>query len=520
MNQNINNNVIRKAINNGDFDRIKLYKIICSLIKDFFKKADLNYTFSVFIAECGFQDLLTEEELSKTLNISYSNLDNLGEENFLAYITKQLLSSKDKSSISTQASESDFVGFADTSEFSKFRGLSTAKTIEAKFKEVDDKYMKMTLLESGKNNLNSTCNANMNFNYSNVFESLMPAKAIEEKMLKYQREVEARHRSELDREILRIKEIENSSIRIEENKKYLKKLEEIRNEYEEEYSQRYENMRKREADFNIKIANKEKELEINQYETRQKYLNQIEALKLKQEELKIKYENDLNMFNIKQEKLSIKEKEIDNLRENASRKVQEEIENFKVDFLKSFEAEKAELHKNRLKAQEIEYKGNLRNDQYEKLERSNKELNEEIKIFKNDIRKLEEANKEYKSEIQALRDELKILASNEKRNFDQANIRTAESESLRTENKLLRENIQSLKQMHEDRRNDQGAIIEDFKVQMKDNTMQFSRLKENLETENINLRREVSDLKEKLKSNEKSSKNKGKNSRSNLLIPN
>lgn len=451
--------------------------------------------------------MLTEEEISKTLNISYSNLDNVGEENFLAFITKQLLSAKDKSSISTQASESDFNGFGETAEFSKFKGLSTSKAIEAKFKEVDEKYFKLTMLENGKN-FSSSSNANMNFNYSNIFENLMPAKAIEEKMIKYQREAEARYKIDLDREILRMKEIEISNIRIEENKKYLKKLEEIRSEYEEEYSQRYENLRKREADFSLKIANKEKELELSQYETRQKYLNQIESLKLKQEELKIKYENDLNALSIKEEKMSIKEKDLENLRENANRKVHEEIENFKIEFLKDFEAEKAELHKQRLKAQEIEYKSNLRNEQFENLVKENKELIEDAKKMKNEIKKLEEINKELKSEIQALREELKILAANEKRNYDHANIRTAESESLRTENKILRENIQSLKQMNEDRKNDQAIIIEDLKVQIKENTKQFNKIKEDLENENVSLRREVSDLKEKLKTSEKMLKNK------------
>jgi hypothetical protein len=510
LNQNINNNLIRKAINNGDFERIKLYKIVCSLIKDFFKKADLNYTFSVFIAECGFQDLLTEEEISKTLNISYTNLENIGEENFLAFIAKQLLCAKDKSSISTQASESDFNGFPETAELSKFKGLSSAKTIEAKFKEVDEKYFKMSLLENGKNSNNNSY-ANMNFNYSNMFENLMPAKAIEEKMIKYQREIDAQYKCELDREILRMKEIENSNIRIEENKKYLKKLEEIRNEYEEEYNQKYENLKKREADFNFKIANKEKELEVSQYETRQKYLNQIESLKLKQEEIKIKYENDLNMLSIKQEKLSIKEKDLDYLRENANRKVQEEIENFKNEFSKTFEADKAELHKQKLKAQETEYKSNLRNEQFEKLKKDNKEFIEDFKILKNEIKKSEELIKDYKNEIQALREELKILSSNEKRNYDQANIKTAESESLRTENKILKENIQSLKQMNEERKSDQGIITEDLKIQIKENTKQFNKIKEDLETENINLRREISELKEKLRSSEKMIKNKEKN---------
>jgi len=504
----MNNNRIRKSINTGDYERVKLYKIICSLIKDFFKKIDLNYTYSVFIAECGFSDLLTEEELSKILFISYSNLENTNEENFLAHITKQILSAKDKSSISTQASESDFSGFSEISENSKFKGLSSSKAIDAKFKEVDEKYFRLILLENGKSLTNT--NNNMNFNYSNIFDNLMPAKSIEEKMIKYQREVEAKYKAELDRELIRMKDIEMSNIRIEENKKYLKKLEEIRNEYEEEYNQRYENLKKRENDFNMKITNKEKELEVSQYETRQKYLNQIEGLKLKQEELKVKYENDFNLLCIKQEKILFKERDLESMKENTSRKIQEEIEMFKNEFTKNFEAEKSDLHKQKLKAQELEYKSNLRNEQFEKLDKENKIFYEESKHMKDDIRKLEEINKDYKNELQVLRDELKILSSNEKRNHDYANSKIAENESLRTENKILRENMTSLKQMNEDRKNDQGAIVDDLKIQIKENTKQFNRIKEDLETENIKLRREFSDLKNQCKQNEKDNKSKNK----------
>jgi len=350
----------------------------------------------------------------------------------------------------------------------------------------------------------------MNFNYSNVFENLMPAKSIEEKMIKYQRETEAKYKVDLERELLRMKEIEISNIRIEENKKYLKKLEDIRNEYEEEYSQRYENLKKRETDFNFRISNKEKELEVTQYETRQKYLNQIESLKLKQEELKIKYENDLNGLNLKQEKLYIKEKDIDNIRENANRKLQEEIENFKFDFIKNFEAEKAEVHKQKLKAEEIQFKSNLKTEQFEKLEIDNKNLNVEYRNLKNEIKELNERNKDYKTEIQALREELKILSSNEKRNHDHANIKIAENDSLRTENQILRENIISLKQMNEDRKNDQVVIVEDLKIQIKENTKQFNKIKEDLEQENIKLRKEISNLKEKIKINLTNNKDHGK----------
>lgn len=494
INTNINNNLIRKTINNGDFDRIKLYKIICSLIKDFMKKANLTYSFSVFGAESGFTDLLTEEEISKCLNITYSNLDNAKEENFLAYITKNLLNAREKNSISVQASKDDFTSEFEnnSSQASKFRGLSTAKSIEKKFKEIDEKYYKLTFLET-----NSALDGNKN----NIFQNLMPAKALEEKMLKYQRECEAKYKIELDREILRIKEIELSNIRIEENKKYLKKIEDIRDEYEEEYNSRYENLKKRESEFNIRMANKEKEFEVLNFETRQKYLTQIEALKLKQEELRIKYENDLNLLALKEEKISFKEKDLENLRQNAIKKINEEIESFKIEYQTNFESEKAEIHKQKLKSEEIQFKSKLVQEQFIKYESENKSLNEELKRIKYDIKKIDDLNKDYKEEINLLRDQLKILSANEKRNYDEACVKVTENESLRTENKILKDNIHNLQSMNNDRKNDQGVIIEDLKIQIKENTRQFNRVKEDLENENGKLRKQINELLEKIKEN-------------------
>ena len=482
------NNSIRKTLNTGDFDKIKQYKILCSLLKDLFKKTELNYTLSVFLPECGFTDLYTEEEISKFLKISYSNLNNAGELNFLGYITKQLISSSDKIPISTQTDEIEIFSHS-LDNFSNTPGMgktTTTKSIDLKFKEIDEKYFKLSLLENSK---------------TNHLDNLLPAKTIEEKILKYQRESEAKYRVELEREILRFKEIEISNIRIEENKKYLKKIEEIRNEYEEEYFSKYESLKKRENDFNKNLVNKEKEIEVNQYENRQKYLNQIESLKLKQNELVVKYENDLNLLNFKQEKLNFKEKDLDSFKESAARKIADEIDLHKSEFLKGFALEKAEVYKIKQLAEEIMYKANLKNEQFIKLENENKIFIEDQKNYKTELKKIEEINKEYKIDIQNLREELKILAGNEKRNYDQANTKTTENESLRTENKIFKENIFNLKQMYEERRNDQGTIVEDLKIQIKENTKQFNKIKEELETENLKMKKELNDIVENYKKN-------------------
>jgi hypothetical protein len=340
--------------------------------------------------------------------------------------------------------------------------------------------------DSNYSNNNSNSNETKNF-----FESLIPSKTLEEKMLKYSKELEEKYRTDLEREISHIKEVNFSEIRIEENKKYMKKLEEIRNEYEEEYSKKYEHLRKRESDLAIKFSNKEKEIEINNYEIRQKYLNQIEVLKLKQEELKLKYENDLNLLNMQKEKISLKENELNDLREKSTKINYEDMENFKSNYTKNFEKEKSEFNKCKLILEENEYKAKINKEEIQNLQNSNKNFIEENKLYKEDIKKLENENREYQKDLFSLKEEIKKLTNNAKFNNDDNNIKLNNYEKLKTENQILKENIYSLKIINEDLKSDQGIIIKDLKNQIQENTKHFNKIKEDLEDENIKLRKEI-----------------------------
>lgn len=60
----------------------------------------------------------------------------------------------------------------------------------------------------------------------------MPFKTLEERMLKYKKEVDQKAREDLESEIRRLKEFEMSKLRIEEAQKYRQKLQEYRDELE------------------------------------------------------------------------------------------------------------------------------------------------------------------------------------------------------------------------------------------------------------------------------------------------
>lgn len=64
-------------------------------------------------------------------------------------------------------------------------------------------------------------------------ERAAPFKSLEERMLKYKREMDAKYQADLEKEIARLKEFELSKLRMEEAQKYRKKMEEFTSEMQE-----------------------------------------------------------------------------------------------------------------------------------------------------------------------------------------------------------------------------------------------------------------------------------------------
>ena len=84
-------NQILKSLSTSDHDNVKALRLSLSLICDFMKKYNLNYTLSVFTPECGYSDIYNDSELSHSLKISYENLLNIRENSFLHLMTKKYL---------------------------------------------------------------------------------------------------------------------------------------------------------------------------------------------------------------------------------------------------------------------------------------------------------------------------------------------------------------------------------------------------------------------------------------------
>ena len=99
-----------------------------------------------------------------------------------------------------------------------------------------------------------------------------------------------------------------------------------------------------------------------------------------------KYENEFSKLKLENERISFKEqqlemrlKEIDYIHESANRKIKEEIEQFKMEYDRKFELEKAQMSTKKMNIDEKEFKNLLFNEKYKSLSEESISLKNEIK---------------------------------------------------------------------------------------------------------------------------------------------
>lgn len=131
-------------------------------------------------------------------------------------------------------------------------------------------------------------------------ERAMPFKTLEERMMKYKREMDSKYQDDLQREIQRLKDFEVSKLRMEEAQKYRNKLTEFTDEMEKLHLEKVKELKHREQETLQRIKNKEREVEHVAYEHRQKVLKDEEMLRYKEAEIKKTMEMELIL--VKQER--------------------------------------------------------------------------------------------------------------------------------------------------------------------------------------------------------------------------
>ena len=151
--------------------------------------------------------------------------------------------------------------------------------------------------------------------------------------MEFKEECENKYKEDLKSEMERFKNIELSNMRMEENKKYLEKIEKIREEYESTYEKKYEEIKNMKEILNEKEKMIEKEQGKKSLENNELIISQLRKIREDNDQRISQYINEINKLNNEK---NILEQTIEDLKENYD----SQITKIKIDYMERLSTEK------------------------------------------------------------------------------------------------------------------------------------------------------------------------------------
>lgn len=372
-------------------------RIISSLFLDFLKNHGFQYTTSVFVPECGHSDrMLSAAEIAQALGV---HLPDAG--SFLDHIILQFKNSVTKPHMHESAAQTE--------------DSTIVSNLEERLRKLDMEYIQKTKMTEDPQTL-------------------------EERMLRYQRECDTRMRNELAQEISRIREIEISSLRIEEANKYRQQLQKIRTEQEDYWKHQLDALKEREREYKERLAIREKELDAKEYSQRQQLLKDMEALKRKESDLKKAIDIEIQSAKLekqtwehKKNETEAKLKELEILRLNLVNKSEEDFFQYKREYEREHEEERRRLINDKMEIEAIKRSLDMDTGRTKNYEEKCMRLESEL----NDVVKTKQQYKEERNKLQKdadlLREELKLISQTGRRDLDLLSLKEQELQSVKNE---------------------------------------------------------------------------------------
>lgn len=227
----------------------------------------------------------------------------------------------------------------------------------------------------------------------------MPYKTLEERMVKYKRELDAKYASDLESEVRRLREFEMSKLRIEEAQKYRLKIQEYRDELELLQQDKLRELKLREQEAWERIKNRERDLDKQAFELRQKTLTSEDVLRAREVELKKTVEVEQHMARSEREALARVQRECETkIRELELHRVKidkehvESIERYKSELQRNMADQDFEVHRRKLRVEEDEARVKMERDRIAQIQNSNQSLSQELKDLKSEVGQLSKQN--------------------------------------------------------------------------------------------------------------------------------
>ena len=378
-------------------------KLQYTIVSNFLTKMNLNYTLKILNDEIknilNPNTIYTLEEISQILNINnneddmnYNYTNNLFSETLNTTYLNYLINSKtniNKTNKGVQtilANENNNGDNLSSKNTYIDSNIDLYEDIKEKLNKIDEKYNKKI---SDTNAFSPQKN-----NFVSKFD-------------RYKKELNEKYKENMKNEIEPYKKMEVGKVIIEQNHKYLEKIEKIRKEYEEKYeiknnelNQKIKVLKEKENKLQTEYVEKTKEL-ISQYQQK------LENLSKKEDAFNQKCIKEFNYLKEQKNALDKKDRELFILKKDYDKELQKEVNKIKDEFKNIYKQQLQKIYDE--KEKEIEELNNeiklikITNNLNASLKLDSNKTNEQclknLLDIKEKLSKLKSENKEKKAEI-------------------------------------------------------------------------------------------------------------------------
>ena len=358
------NNLNQKIIKDPKI--ISILRLQYSLINDFLIRTKMTYTQNILSNE--IKSLLenniplTDSEIIRILNLNIKQISNSRLNSNLKSGPNDLIKNTYLYHlINLHSNLTKIDGEAQTLFFDdKNKKSNKAIDLEKELRKIDEKY----------NNI-IDINKIVPFNKLN-----------EKKFLEYKEECDNKYKEDLKSEMERFKNNEISQMRLDENKNYVKKIEKIREEYEQMYEKKNEEIQNMKKLLEEKEKMLEKEQDKKILENNEIIISQLKKIREDSEQRINQYINEIDKINNEK---ALLEQTIENMKEKFDLDLKSQIAKIKNNYMEQLATEKILLKEESEREKKIMI-NNYTNRVYRKesLE-ENKNNNANININNNSI---------------------------------------------------------------------------------------------------------------------------------------
>ena len=368
-------------------------KLQYTIVSDFLSKMNLNYTLNSFnneIKDYYYPNTpFTLEEISELIDMNINDLNstnNLFSGNLKNTYLYHLITSKSNINKENKGIQTILTEKINNNENNILNdNPNLYEELNEKLKKIDEKYDKQPL----------------NYNPTSIQKN-----NLESKFNRFKRELNEKYKEDIEKEIERIRSMEVGKVIIEQNQKYLERIEKIKYEYENKYELKIKELDKKRKELKEKENKIEMETIGKTKELISQYQQKIENLNKKEEAFNQKFIKELNDLNEQKRKLDKKDKELFILKKDYDKKLENEIYKLKNEFKELYKEQLKKIYKE--KDQEIESINNeliisRMSNNFSTLKANTDKINEEclknLIEIKENLKALKSENKQKKSAL-------------------------------------------------------------------------------------------------------------------------